>query len=310
MDNLSIDAEDLNKALVDLTSKEGIIAALKDKYQNLSFALPEKYEEGHEAIKELKKVRVEIEKRRVELKKPVLDIGRKIDSVAQQLISTVEEIEEPLIKAKQLVDDAARKKLEEEKARLAKIELDRLAAEEAERKRLEREEKEKEEKRLKAARERLKADQEKLAEERRKVEVQQEQERAKLADERKAFEAEKQKEKDKLKAIEDEKKRLEQVEKDRLATIEAARLAKEKLVQDEQKRKEDALREAGKREAIKPDAQSALLYADKIRVLALTTGCVTVTCTGQEVLKVTREELMVVANKLETWANGIINHKG
>lgn len=145
------------------------IGKLKASFADVTFDTPANYEIGRKAIGQLRELRGKVEKRRKDLKASSLEFGRKVDAAARLLTGALEEIEDPLLAAKRVVDDEeARVKREAERAELialeAKMREEREAAEAKAKA-----EREAEEARLSAERARLAAQEAAQAEQRRKL---------------------------------------------------------------------------------------------------------------------------------------------
>lgn len=82
----------------------------------------------NDARKSVKALRCKIQNRQKDLKKPHLELGRLIDSRAKELIAPLEEIEEEQEK-KLAAIDAERKRIEAERAEAARVEAARIAEE-------------------------------------------------------------------------------------------------------------------------------------------------------------------------------------
>src|ERR1041385_4943815 len=92
-------------AISKLPSNEEAAVALRDKYADLPAADTRVGYEAHRtALNELVKLRTGIEARRKELKAESLERGRAIDAFAKWATEVIERIEEPIRKAKQVVD--------------------------------------------------------------------------------------------------------------------------------------------------------------------------------------------------------------
>ena len=99
------------------------IAELRAEYAGLTFDTPAAYETGRKAIATIRELRVAVEKRRKELKAESLEFGRLVDSAARHLTGRLEDVEAPLIAARDAVDaEKERIKAEKERARVAEIE--------------------------------------------------------------------------------------------------------------------------------------------------------------------------------------------
>lgn len=280
-------------------SKDDIRAKGKE-YSALTFDTPANYEQGRKAIAILRETRVAIEARRKELKQESLEYGRRVDSVAKELTSLIEEIEEPLKSKKKIVDDEkARIKAEKEAEERRQVEEQLRVEREAEEARL-KAEREAEEARLKAEREaeeaRLRAIREaeeaRLAEERARLEaeraeLQRQRDEAELAAraERERIEAAENAERERMareraeleaerRALSEARERAEREEFERLARIRAEEEAKERAERERVAAEEARLAEAERHaahqrrlEALRPDAEKLHEFAKRIRAL-------------------------------------------
>lgn len=283
------------------------IETKRAEFAAITFDTTGGYEQGRKAIAHCRNTRVAIEERRKELKRPFLAGSRRIDSVAKDLTSLIEGMEEPL----QLKKDA----VDAEKERVKR------EAEEAERRVLEekvRQEREEEEARLRAQRE---AEEQRLADERAAIEAEraklEEQKRRdeeaatlarqRLEDERRAFEEQQRVERDRAETArraEEERARAEKerveaeqrAERDRLeqerrefaaakekadreeferqAKIRAEQEAKERAAREareaEERRIEEGQRQECERarlEAMRPDVEKVRAFGKTVRAL-------------------------------------------
>lgn len=269
-------------------SKDDIRAKGKE-YSVLTFDTPANYEQGRKAIAILRETRVAIEARRKELKQESLEYGRRVDSVAKELTSLIEEIEEPLKDKKKIVDDEkARIKAEKEAEERRQLEEQLRLEREAEEARL-RAEREAEEARLRAIRE---AEEARLAEERARLEaeraeLQRQRDAAELAAraERERIEAAENAERERMareraeleaerRALSEARERAEREEFERLARIRAEEEAKERAERERVAAEEARLAEAERQaahqrrvEALKPDTEKLHEFAKRIRAL-------------------------------------------
>lgn len=111
----------------------GAIEAKREAFAALVCDSPSGYEAVRLAIAECRDTRVAIEGRRKELKADALEYGRQVDSVAKQLTSIVESIEDPLRWKKAAADEAkAKAKAERARAEQARVEAEEIKARQAE----------------------------------------------------------------------------------------------------------------------------------------------------------------------------------
>lgn len=274
-------------------------------YSVLTFDSPANYEQGRAALGVCRALRTEIEARRKALNEEALKHQRTVNGIANDLESVVRDVEEPLKLRKKAADDeklrlkrekedaaraaaeaAARARIEAEEAELRaarEVEERRLAEEraalEAERARLAAEQK--------AERERIDAERRAFEAERREAEERarkaREAEDARHAAERRRIEEERAAAEEAAKA---ERERLAKEAQElkereaRAAAIEAAReraerdrIERERAEQEARERKEREAKEAeGRRiaeairiEALKPDREKLLDFAERIR---------------------------------------------
>jgi len=132
---------DNGQPLVKYSPDAAAIAEMKSRFAGIKSAdTPEDYERCRLAIRECVQSRGLVEATKKQLKADALAWNRKVDAGYHAVMAQIEAIEKPIRALRDAKDkeaeDRARAKVEEEKARLAKIESDRIAAEEAERKRL------------------------------------------------------------------------------------------------------------------------------------------------------------------------------
>ncbi len=253
-----------------------------EKYSGLEATTREGYEDVRLAIGMLRTTRVGIEKRRVDLKRDALEYGRRVDSVAKQLTTEIETIEDGLKAKKAAVDDERERiKREKEAAEKTAVEAKIKAEHEAEEARL-RAEREAEEARLAAAREAQRVEAERLAAERAAIERERaeaeakrqetdeqarrerEAEERRLAAERAQLEAER-------RAYEEARREAEHQEQLRQERIRAeseakARAERERVEAEEARvREEERKAELARRlEALKPDADKLETYANAL----------------------------------------------
>lgn len=275
-------AASIDALAVTLPISEEQIAAFRAQYAALTADTPEGYEAVRLAIANCRDTRGAVERRRVELKADALAWGRKVDTEAKRITALLEAIEEPLKAKKSVVDtEKARIKAEADAAKLRALQAEIDAKNEA-REREQRAAREAEEARLADERARLAAEREALDAERRRVEeaarVAREaeeariaSERAKLAEERRLADEATRKEREALDAerrrVEAERAAAERVEFERQAAIKAEQDARERV---EREQIEAATRKA-KLDALRPDIEKALAFAQAIRNLTAPT---------------------------------------
>lgn len=274
----------------------GAIEAKREAFAALVCDSPSGYEAVRLAIAECRDTRVAIEGRRKELKADALEYGRQVDSVAKQLTSIVESIEDPLRWKKAAADEAkAKAKAERERVERERVEAE-LRAEreaqeaiakaqrEAEEARL-RAERQAEEERLAVEREAQRVEREKLAAERAEMEARKAEEQRRIDTERHEMEARRAAEQARIDAeravVEAERQKvaraqaaLEQAEAMRVAEAKAreeerARVERERVEAEEIKARqaEIAAGIAARLEAVKPDVDKMREFAAMLRGL-------------------------------------------
>jgi DNA repair exonuclease SbcCD ATPase subunit len=108
--------------VVDLLVTDVMIQEYREKFSGLQATTKEGYEEVRKAIAVCRTTRTGIDKKRKELTENAREYVNSVNSVAKELTSAIEEIEDPLKEKKKAVDDAKeRLKQEAEEARQAKI---------------------------------------------------------------------------------------------------------------------------------------------------------------------------------------------
>lgn len=192
-----------DKPLEEFAGKQAAIAAMRDRYADMTCDTPKAYEATVKAISECRSTRTALDKRKKELNEDADEWRKSVLRIHKELYAAVEEIEEGLKAKKQIVDDAKAqanrdKELAEQKAR----------DDEAKRK---------------------------LAEEAAKVKVAQELEAKKLADEAERLRVEKEK-LDKLQAMLDQAKAA--MDEEKRVADEAARVEREKAGAEARKERE------------------------------------------------------------------------
>ena len=131
--------DDAEKAVLAITETEKGIAELKQKYGGVVFEVTttQGMTEAKQARKEIREPRYTIEHLRKDAKAPILALGRAVDSIAADLTAQVLAIEEPIDKQikdeeerkaeeKRLAEEAERKRIDDIKARIAKLHDDVL----------------------------------------------------------------------------------------------------------------------------------------------------------------------------------------
>lgn len=306
---MSETTEEITAGVVRFGIADTKIAELRGMFDGLQADTPEGYREVAKAIAVTRTLRVNVEKTRKELKASALEYGRRVDSEAKRITALLEEIETPLKDAKQAVDDEkARIKAEQEAKERAELEA-KEAAERAEREAKEKAIRDAEEARLEAERKSIEAERAKLETERtaererveaeqRKIAEQQAVERAKLDAERRAIEAKQEAERERLAAeqrkLDEQREEANRIERERLAAIKAeqdrkeaelnARLEAERIAKEEAERaaqaeadrlhaekvaKEEAEAERLRLEALRPDVEKVLAFAQVLRAIEI-----------------------------------------
>lgn len=273
-------------ALAKFASHRTEIELFKARFAAVKFdGSAEQYEEGRQAIAQLRKTRTWIEERRVELKADALAWGRRVDEVAKQLTAFVESIECPLKEAKKLVDDAkAREKFERENAERLRLEAEskariaaeeeaakKRAAEEAERLRVENARLAEERRKLDEERQRIAQEQARREQEARAAAAERERQDAAARAEREAAEAKARQEREALEAQvrELERQRAEDArrEAERIAAEKAAKEAEERAAREAAEAEERAKAEAARIERMRPDVEKVRLYGERLQEL-------------------------------------------
>lgn len=289
-----------DKPLEEFAGKQAAIAAMRERYADMTCDTPKAYEATVKAIAECRSTRTALDKRKKELNQDADELRKSVLHIHKELYAAVEEIEEGLKAKKQIVDDAkaqakrdkelaeqkarddeAKRKLAEEAAKVkASQELEtRKLADEAERLRVEKERLDK----LQAMLDQAKAvmDEEKrVADEAARVEKEKAEEAKREADKKAkekadAEEKEKQAARDAEKAKQDELNRqlaaeladlkakqaaADKIEADRKAKEEADRLASEKAEREAAEQLARETEEAARLEAIRPDVEKVQAF--------------------------------------------------
>lgn len=329
-----------------LPNDEDSTLTLRKEFANLQPATtPEGYDEHRVALGKLVRIRTSIEKRRVELKAESLAYGRKIDAFAKHWTGFIESIETPIRQAKAIIDAAAEKARKEaaeaEAARLAEIERQRIAAEQA-KLRLEREaeearlkavrdaeamqlakerealmvERERQAEEVRIAKEQQRAERERVAAERKVIEDRQREEQARINGARQAQELAMRQEREKIDAeraaIERERQRQERDEFQRQAKAKAEQEARDRIERERQeaeaKAREQAERERLEQEriaALRPDAEKVQAFAARIRELQ---GPLVKSADAMAQVKLATTSLGKIVANLEKWTlqNGVV----
>jgi chromosome segregation ATPase len=251
--------------LVKYDVTEEAIAKLVEEFKGTTFDTPAAYEVGRKRIATIRELRGKVEDRRKDLKADSLAFGRRVDEAARLLTNKLKEIEEPLIAARNAVDEEkARIKREAEKAELlaidAKLKADREAAEakakadrEAEEAKA-KETREAEEKRIAEAAAKLAADQARADAANRAIAEQQRLEGERIAAERAKLEADR-------KAAEEARAAAQKLEDDRQAEL--------RRQQQERQAEINARETAERAAAAAPDVDKLKAFEEKVRALML-----------------------------------------
>lgn len=258
---------------------DATIAEFREKYTGLAITDAESEKAVRKARSEVKRVRVAVEKRRKELKADALEWGRKVDGEAKRITALLTEVEQPLIDEIKRVEDereaAERAKIEAELEAKRKAERERIEAEQkAERERVEAERAEMEAERQRIAKERAewaaarKAEAEARAAEQARIEAEQAAQRAELEAERQKLEAQRQ-EQERIERERLEREQAEREAKERAEREAAEAKAKAEREAAEAKQREiEAAAEAKRQEALRPDREKALKFAEKLEELS------------------------------------------
>lgn len=225
------------------------IAELRAKFSGVTFDTPANYEVGRQALATLRGLRVKVEKTRVDLKAGLLERGRLIDKTAKGFSKLVEDIEDPLLEAKRLVDEAeAKAKRDAERAELIALDAEQTRIrEEAEAKA--KTAREAEEKRLAEERAALEAEKARQAEANRAIEESQRAERERMAAERAKLDADRA-------AVEEAQRTARQ------ADAERARAAQEVAAREQAEK--DAVVEQARLEAMRPDIEKVHAWGRRL----------------------------------------------
>jgi len=276
------------------------IAAKRLAYDVLAADTPQGYESVRVAIADCRATRTSIEKRRVELKADALAFGRRVDSIARELTSLIESIEEPLRLKKAAVDDARERAKAEKEAEARRIVEEELRIEREARETQEHAAREAEEKRLAEERERLAAERAEIERQRAESEARERAASEALRAEKEALETERQR-------LEAEKRAAEHAEFERLAKIraeaEAKELARLAVIAAEEERIAEAERAEGHRkrlEALKPDKDKLAAFAARLREAE---APIVKTRDGKRALAVAVAALEEIATALEAFGS-------
>lgn len=281
------------KGLVELSASDKIVAKLQPYMELKVLGLDDKegLQKVHEARMEVRRHRIDVEKARKKLKEDSLDYGRRVDAEAKRITGLLEPIESYLEEQESIVErekERLRQIEEQKKREKLKDRLDKLAKvgamrdpsivaaipDEAFNSMLENAEREFEAKLKREAEEAAERDRqnELLRIERDRIEAerkQQEEERRKLAAEQEAINAERRRiDAEKQKAEQEERMRLAKIEAEKVA-IERARVEAELKEKAEQKRLADERERLAAEEALKPDLQKLIDFANAIDALPI-----------------------------------------
>jgi len=240
--------------LVKYDVTEEAIAKLVEEFKGTTFDTPAAYEIGRKRIATIRELRGKVEDRRKDLKADSIAFGRRVDEAARLLTNKLKEIEEPLIAARNAVDEEkARIKREAEKAELlaleAKLKADREAAEAKAK-----EEREAEQKRLAEERAKLEADKARQELVNAAIAEQQRLEGERIAAERAKLEADR-------KAAEEARAAAQKLEDDRQAEL--------RRQQEERQAEINARETAERAAAAAPDVDKLKAFEEKVRALVL-----------------------------------------
>lgn len=114
-------------AVIDYNVTDTAIAELRTRFTGLTVASNKEREIVQKSITEVVKLRTSIEKRRKELKADALEYGRKVDTEAKRVTALLEEIEAPLLQVRDAYD-AEQEKIKAEKVRIEKERVDNILA--------------------------------------------------------------------------------------------------------------------------------------------------------------------------------------